>query len=114
LSPVEPMSFPQTRHTLIQRIADAGDGRDWGEFLADYWGPVCRFARRAGALTQDDAEDAAAQTFEVLVRNRLLAHWVLKRSAKLRTLLCAVVRNVLSNRGRGGAGALAARTRRPP
>ena len=98
------MSFPQTRHTLIQRIAAAGDGRDWGEFLNDYWGPVCRFARRAGSLTADDAEDAAAQTFEVLVRNRLLAHWVLRRSAKLRTLLCAVVRNVLSNRGRVEAG----------
>jgi DNA-directed RNA polymerase specialized sigma24 family protein len=98
------MSFPQTRHTLIQRIADASDGRDWGEFLADYWGPVCRFARRAGCLTPEDAEDVAAQTFEVLVRNQLLAHWVLKRSAKLRTLLCAVVRNVLSNRGRVEAG----------
>ena len=98
------MTFPQTRHTLIQRIAAAGDGRDWSEFLRDYWGPVCRFARCAGSLTPDDAEDAAAQTFEALVRNQLLAHWVLKRSAKLRTLLCAVVRNVLSNRGRIEAG----------
>jgi RNA polymerase sigma factor (sigma-70 family) len=103
-SQVERMSFPQTRYTLIERIAAADDGRDWGEFLRDYWGPVCRFARRAGSLSAEDAEDAAAQTFEVLVRNRLLAHWVLRRSAKLRTLLCAVVRNVLSNRGRVEAG----------
>jgi DNA-directed RNA polymerase specialized sigma24 family protein len=98
------MSFPQTRHTLIQRIASAGEERDWGEFLADYWGPICRFARRGGALSADDAEDAAAQTFEVLVRNRLLGQWVAARSAKLRTLLCAVVRNVLANRARVLAG----------
>jgi RNA polymerase sigma factor (sigma-70 family) len=94
------MSFPQTRHTLIERIAAAGDERDWGEFLADYWGPICRFARRRGPLGWDDAEDVAAQTFEALVRNRLLTQWASTRSAKLRTLLCAVVRNVLSNRAR--------------
>jgi DNA-directed RNA polymerase specialized sigma24 family protein len=98
------MSFPQTRHTLIQRIASAGDDRDWGEFLNDYWGPICRFARRSGILTFDDAEDVAAQTFEVLVRNRLLSEWVVRRSAKLRTLLCTVVRNVLSNRARVQGG----------
>ena len=98
------MSFPQTRHTLIQRIASAGDDRDWGDFLADYWGPICRFARRSGAPTAEDAEDVAAQTFEALVRNRLLTRWVVRQSAKLRTVLCAVVRNVLSNRARLLAG----------
>jgi len=98
------MSFPQTRHTLIQRIAGAGDEGDWRQFFADYWGPICRFARRGGSLTPDDAEDVASQTFEALVRNRLLTQWVLTRSAKLRTLLCAVVRNVLSNRARVLAG----------
>jgi DNA-directed RNA polymerase specialized sigma24 family protein len=67
-------------------------------------GSICRFARRGGPLTADDAEDVAAQTFEALVRNRLLTQWVLTRSAKLRTLLCAVVRNVLSNRARVLAG----------
>ena len=98
------MSFPQTRHTLIQRIAGAGDEADWRQFFADYWGPICRFSRRGGSLTADDAEDVAAQTFEALIRNRLLTQWASTRSAKLRTLLCAVVRNVLSNRARVLAG----------
>src|SRR5437879_4084689 len=40
-----PMSFPQTRPTLIERLAAAGEERDWQEFLTDYWGPICRFAR---------------------------------------------------------------------
>ena len=47
-----------------------------------------------------DAEEVASQTFEVIWRNRLLERWVSNRSAKLRSLLCAVVRNVLSNRNR--------------
>jgi RNA polymerase sigma factor (sigma-70 family) len=94
------MSFPQTRHTLIQRLAAGGDDRDWRQFLADYWGPICRFARRGGTLSWEDAEDVAAQTFQALLHNRLLARWVTQRSAKLRTLLCTVVRNTLSNRAR--------------
>lgn len=92
------MSFPQTRHTLIERIAHGGDERDWEQFLADYWGPICRFARRMGAPTWEDAEDAASQTLAALLQNRLLARWVVTRSARLRTLLCTVVRNVLANR----------------
>jgi RNA polymerase sigma factor (sigma-70 family) len=94
------MSFPQTRHTLIQRIATQGDESSWREFLTDYWGPVCRFASWHGRLQFDEAEDVAAQTFLALVQNRLLARWVAQRSAKLRTLLCGVVRNVLANRAR--------------
>src|SRR5262245_38766762 len=94
------MGFPQTRHTLIQRIAAGGDNEDWREFLADYWGPVCRFALRSAKLTLEDAEDIASQTFEAVLRNQLLARWVANRSAKLRTLLCAVVRRVIANRQR--------------
>jgi DNA-directed RNA polymerase specialized sigma24 family protein len=46
----------------------------------------------------------AAQTFLALVQNKLLARWVLRRSARLRTLLCTVVRHVLANRARVQAG----------
>lgn len=94
------MSFPQTRYTLIQRISAGGDDRDWRQFLTDYWGPICRFARRGGTLSWEDAEDVAAQAFTALVQNQLLVRWMTQRSAKLRTLLCAVVRNTLSNRAR--------------
>jgi RNA polymerase sigma factor (sigma-70 family) len=94
------MSFPQTRLTLVERLASESSEKDWREFLGDYWGPVCRFALRWGARDLEDAEDFASQTFEVLWENQLLVRWVSNRSAKLRTLLCTVVRNLLSQRNR--------------
>ena len=94
------MSFPQTRLTLVQRLAVGGTEDDWQSFLKDYWGPICRFSLRGRARSLDDAEDVAAEAFEVLWRQRLLVRWVSNRSAKLRTLLCTVVRNILSHRYR--------------
>lgn len=98
------MSFPETRQTLIQRLASTGSEQDWHQFLNDYWGPVCRFAANRASLSNADAEDVASLTFEVLLTNQLLSRWVLNRSAKLRTLVCSVVRNVLSNRARVNQG----------
>jgi RNA polymerase sigma factor (sigma-70 family) len=94
------MSFPETRQTFVERLASQGSEEDWRCFLQDYWGPVCRFALRWGAGNLADAEDVAAQTFEVLWENRLLVRWVSNRSARLRSLLCGVVRKTLANRGR--------------
>jgi RNA polymerase sigma factor (sigma-70 family) len=94
------MSFPQTRLTLIQRLASGGNDDDWRRFMKDYWGPICRFALRWGAQNLIDAEDVASQTFAALWQNRLLRRWVSNRSAKLRSLLCAVVRNILATRSR--------------
>ncbi len=91
------MAFPPTQLTLICRIANGGSEEDWQQFLQDYWGPICRFALLETKLSWEDAEDVAASTFEVLLRNRLLAKWHSHRSAKLRTLLCAVVRKILAN-----------------
>ncbi len=91
------MPFPQTRHTLIQRLAAGGSEGDWGSFLNDYWGPVCRFALRRGSIRLAEAEDIASQTFEIVLRNDLLAQWVASRQAKLRTLLCSVVCKVQAN-----------------
>lgn len=98
------MSFPQTRLTLIQRLASGGTEDDWQGFLSDYWGPICRFALRWGARNLDDAEDVASATFEVLWEERLLVRWASNRSAKLRTLLCCVVRNILSHQNRVRSG----------
>lgn len=94
------MAFPQTRHTLIQRIARGPTEDGWREFLADYWGPVVGFARRWGRLSAADAEDVASTTFEALVENDLLERWSRDRRSKLRTLLCRVVRNEIANRTR--------------
>jgi RNA polymerase sigma factor (sigma-70 family) len=98
------MSFPQTRLTLIQRLTSGGTEEDWQGFLKDYWGPICRFSLRFGARDLDEAEDVASETFEVLWEQRLLVRWASNRSAKLRTLLCSVVRNILSHRNRVRAG----------
>jgi DNA-directed RNA polymerase specialized sigma24 family protein len=94
------MGFPETRVTLIQRLAASGSEEDWRAFMVDYWGPVCRFALRWGAANLDDAEDVAGQTFAALWQNKLLARWMAHRSAKLRTLLCTITRNVLANQRR--------------
>jgi DNA-directed RNA polymerase specialized sigma24 family protein len=96
--------FPQTRLTLIERLARGGGNTDWWAFLCDYWGPVCRFARQRGNLSVHDAEDVAAETLEVIVRNDLLARWSANRSAKLGTLICTVILNILSNRARVKVG----------
>jgi DNA-directed RNA polymerase specialized sigma24 family protein len=98
------MAFPETQLTLIQRLVAGGGEVEWRLFLKDYWGPVCRFALRYGAGNMDDAEDVALETFEVLWSNHLLVRWMSNRSAKLRTLLCGVARNLLANRGRVRAG----------
>jgi RNA polymerase sigma factor (sigma-70 family) len=94
------MSFPTTRQTLIERLAASSAEDDWRQFMIDYWRPVCRFAVHWGKLNVEDAEDVASMTFQALVEGDLLSRWTQNRSAKLRTLLCSVVRNVLSNRAR--------------
>ncbi|HEY2253822.1 MAG TPA: hypothetical protein VGH74_22260, partial [Planctomycetaceae bacterium] len=98
------MAFPQTRLTLIQRLATGASQADWREFMEDYWGPVCRFAQSRGNLTHEDAEDVGTEVFEAIFKNRLLERWATMRSAKLRTLICCVVQNVVSNRFRVNAG----------
>ena len=94
------MSFPQTRKTLVFRIASEGNEQDWRQFLTDYWLPVCRFAQQRAGLGIQDAEDVAAETFEAILHNQLLYRWAADRSSKLRTLLCTVVRQILGNRAR--------------
>jgi RNA polymerase sigma factor (sigma-70 family) len=98
------MSFPETRLTLIQRLAAGGTAEDWQGFLRDYWGPVCRFALRSGAGQLSDAEDVASQTFEVLWESRLLVRWIANHSARLRSVLCSIARKILANRHRVAAG----------
>ncbi|MEN6406008.1 MAG: hypothetical protein ABFC77_06005 [Thermoguttaceae bacterium] len=98
------MTFPSTHLTLIQRLASGGTEADWQRFWQNYWGPLCRFSLRFGAKNLDEAEDVASKTFEALWEQRLLVRWAANRSAKLRTLLCSVVRNILSHRNRVQAG----------
>jgi RNA polymerase sigma factor (sigma-70 family) len=94
------MSFPNTQASLIIRLSQGGSETDWQQFLSDYWGPVTRFAARRGNLPLDQAEDVAGEVFVVLIRSTLIARWHDDQSGRLRSLLCGVVRNLLSNRYR--------------
>ncbi len=94
------MPFPETRLTLIRRLASGGGDTDWRQFVDDYWGPVCRFAMGWGRLTLADAEDVTAATFQAIVEHDLLTRWQEQHAARLRTLLCAVAKNLMANRSR--------------
>ncbi len=98
------MAFPNTRLSLIQRLAGGGDDAAWREFVNDYWGPVCRFAQNHGNLKHEDAEDVAADVFQAILKNRLLERWSQSPSAKLRTLICCCARNILCNQYRIESG----------
>ncbi|MFH1303314.1 MAG: hypothetical protein ABIK07_19790 [Planctomycetota bacterium] len=96
--------FPQTRQTLIQQIVASREAPEWKTFLDDYWGPVVRFAIRTGNLKTQDAEDITAEAFKTLLSADLLSRWLKDRRSRLSTLLCTVVRNLISNRARVQSG----------
>ncbi len=96
--------FPQTRQSLIQRIVDNHESAEWKIFLDDYWGPIVRFAARRGRLSIPDAEDITAEVFIILLSANLLSRWLKDRRSKLSTMLCAVVKNMISNRARVQSG----------
>ncbi len=96
------MDFPETRISFVERLAKYGNDADWRAFLLEYWLPVHRFARSRGASAAD-ADEVTAETFEVLWENRLLFRWTSSPVARLRTLLCSVVRKILANRFRQDA-----------
>lgn len=91
------MAFPQTRHTLIQRLAICGSDIDWQDFFHDYWVPICRFAMRRGNVRWHEAEEIASLVFEVVLKKDLIQRWHETPKAKLRTLLCAVTCRVQAN-----------------
>ena len=97
------MSFPNTHHTLIQRLAYGGSEYDWHEFLNDYWLPLCRFSMHRGRISWHDAEEIAAKTLEVLLQKDLLKRWYNTPRAKLRTLLCSVTCRVQANHARAAS-----------
>lgn len=98
------MQFPETRHSLIARLAEHGSQEDWCTFHRDYQVPICRFAERWGRLSREDAEDVAAEVFQVLLTGGLLARWHRQPCSKLRTLMCGVTKNLIANRARVAYG----------
>ncbi len=58
------MSFPQTRLTLVERLASGGSAEAWQTFLGDYWGPIRRFALRWGARKPRIAAKKSARALD--------------------------------------------------
>lgn len=62
--------LPNTRHSLLLRLADASDGEAWNEFLEVYERAIFRFACSRG-LQSADAEDVTQRVLEaVLAKSR--------------------------------------------
>ena len=96
------MSFPETRLSLIRRLAGDAAASDWQDFLADYWGPVCRFAQARASISSHDAEDVTAQVFQTLWESDLLERWNGNQAARLRTMDSRGLRSSLWGRLRSG------------
>jgi RNA polymerase sigma-70 factor (ECF subfamily) len=87
--------YPETRHSLIQRLQDAGDEAAWEEFASIYRPIIVRIALRK-QLQFDDAEDLAQQVLLLVLKN--ISKWKADPArARFRTWLQTVVRNATLN-----------------
>ena len=87
--------FPDTRHSLIQRVHDVADEVAWMEFLAIYQPVVYRMARRRG-LQDADAQDVIQKVF--LSISRVIGDWKASdEQPPFRAWLTTVARNAITN-----------------
>src|SRR5262245_29552184 len=63
----DPSVFPDTRASLLVRIADAQDTRSWNEFVRLYRPIVYRLARRQG-MQHADAEELGQEVMLAVAR----------------------------------------------
>ena len=87
--------FPETSHSLIERVHDPANGAAWAEFLGIYQPVVYRMARRRG-LQDADALDVVQQVFASIARS--IDTW--KGGADrppFRAWLTTVARNAITN-----------------
>jgi RNA polymerase sigma-70 factor, ECF subfamily len=64
--------LPQTRYSLLARLADADDAVGWSEFLEIYEGAVLRYCRSRG-LQEADARDVVQEV--LLAVHRAVGDW---------------------------------------
>ena len=88
-------SFPETRASLILRIADRGDNQAWGEFVRLYQPAIYQLACRRG-LQHADAEELAQEA--MLAVSRAVQMWTPDpRRGKFRSWLARVTQNLWIN-----------------
>ncbi len=86
--------FPETDHSLIDRVKDAADGASWLAFLGIYQPVVYRMARRRG-LQDADAQDISQQVFASIAR--ALDGWQASHNLPpFRAWLTTIARNAIS------------------
>ena len=87
--------FPETSHSLIERVNDHADGAAWAEFLGIYQPVVYRMARRRG-LQDADAQDVVQQVFASIARS--IDTWQAGTDRPpFRAWLTTVARNAITN-----------------
>lgn len=87
--------FPETSHSLIERVNDPANGAAWAEFLGIYQPVVYRMARRRG-LQDADALDVVQQVFASIARS--IDTWKGGEGRPpFRSWLTTVARNAITN-----------------
>lgn len=87
--------IPDTRYSLITRLADAADQDAWAEFESVYR-PVVYHAARAHGLQDADAQDLVQQVM-ISIARALKQRPHDDQRAKFRTWLFSVTRNAIIN-----------------
>ena len=87
--------LPDTRQSLLAKVADSANPEAWQEFTAIYRPAVYRLARRRG-LQDADAEDLAQQVLVVI--SRKIAEWrPTSPQGAFRGWLATIARNAIVN-----------------
>ena len=84
------MQTPDTRHSLIARLHDAGDAAAWVEFCAIYEPTTYRIARKCG-LQDADAREVTQEV--LLLVSRKIQGFDLGRDGRFRGWLARIARN---------------------